>query len=57
MGVQWSFYAGDASDQERYRYEEGSLVLKGKGAGPADSSPLWFVNGDHAYEQIGRAHV
>ncbi|HEX8031220.1 MAG TPA: hypothetical protein VF491_22280, partial [Vicinamibacterales bacterium] len=20
------------------------------GSGPADSSPLWFVNGDHAYE-------
>ena len=50
MGVQWSFYAGDEADRDRYRYENGALVLKGKGTGPADSSPLWFVNGDHAYE-------
>ena len=50
MGVQWSFYAGDEADRDRYRYENNSLVLKGKGTGPADSSPLWFVNGDHAYE-------
>jgi xylan 1,4-beta-xylosidase len=50
MGLQWSFYAGDQGDRDRYRYEHGALVLKGKGAGPADSSPLWFVNGDHAYE-------
>jgi len=50
MGVQWSFYAGDDGDRERYRYEKNALVLKAKGTGPADSSPLWFVNGDHAYE-------
>jgi xylan 1,4-beta-xylosidase len=50
MGVQWSFYAGDEGDKDRYRYERNSLVLKGKGTSPSDSSPLWFVNGDHAYE-------
>jgi beta-xylosidase len=50
MGTQWSFYKGTDTDRERYRYENGTLVLKGKGAGPADSSPLWFVTGDHAYE-------
>ena len=50
MGIQWSFYAGDDADRERYRYENDALVLKAKGSGPADSSPLWFVNGDHAYE-------
>jgi len=50
MGVQWSFYAGDQADRDRYRYDNGALVLQGKGSGPADSSPLWFVNGDHAYE-------
>jgi beta-xylosidase len=50
MGVQWSFYAGSDTDRERYRYENRSLVLKAKGATPADSSPLWFVCGDHAYE-------
>ena len=50
MGVQWSFYAGDAGDRERYRYGANTLTLKGKGTGPADSQPLWFVNGDHAYQ-------
>jgi beta-xylosidase/lysophospholipase L1-like esterase len=50
MGVQWSFYKGTAADRERYRFEKSSLVLKAKGARPADSSPLWFVTGDHAYE-------
>jgi xylan 1,4-beta-xylosidase len=50
MGVQWSFYKGTDSDKQRYRYENGSLVLKAKGTTPADSSPLWFVCGDHAYE-------
>jgi xylan 1,4-beta-xylosidase len=50
MGVQWSFYAGGEGDRTRYRYENNCLVLKAKGSGPADSSPLWFVNGDHAYQ-------
>lgn len=50
MGVQWSFYNGQEADRERYRYENGSLVVKARGTSPADSSPLWFVNGDHAYE-------
>ncbi len=50
MGGQWSFYNGDQSDQRRYRYDSGSLILKAKGATPRDSSPLWFVCGDHAYQ-------
>jgi beta-xylosidase len=50
MGVQWSFYKGTVSDKDRYRYEDRSLVLKARGSAPADSSPLWFVCGDHAYE-------
>lgn len=50
MGVQWSFYKGTDADRGRYRYEKGALVLKAKGTTPADSSPLWFVCGDHAYE-------
>jgi beta-xylosidase len=50
MGVQWSFYGGDAADKDRFRYEPGALVLKAKGTTPRDSSPLWFVAGDHAYE-------
>jgi beta-xylosidase len=50
IGIQWSFYSGGATDKERYRYENQSLVVKAKGTTPADSSPLWFVCGDHAYE-------
>jgi xylan 1,4-beta-xylosidase len=50
MGVQWSFYKGNAADRDRFRYESNQLVLKAKGTSPADSSPLWFVTGDHAYE-------
>jgi beta-xylosidase len=50
MGVQWSFYKGSVDDRDRYRYENNRLVLKAKGATPADSSPLGFVTGDHAYE-------
>lgn len=50
MGVQWSFYKGTEADRSRYRYEGGALVLDAKGKSPADSSPLWFVTGDRAYE-------
>jgi beta-xylosidase/polygalacturonase len=50
MGVQWSFYDGGQDDAARYRIEDGSLVLKGKGTSPRDSTPLWFVAGDPAYE-------
>jgi xylan 1,4-beta-xylosidase len=50
MGTQWSFYAGDVNDRDRYRYEDRRLILKAKGKAPADSSPLWFVTGDHTYE-------
>jgi beta-xylosidase len=50
MGVQWSFYKGTDTDRERYRYENNSLVLTARGTTPRDSSPLWFVCGDHAYE-------
>jgi xylan 1,4-beta-xylosidase len=50
MGLQWSFYAGDEADRTRVRHADGALVLRAEGAGPATSSPLWFVAGDQAYE-------
>jgi beta-xylosidase len=50
MGTQWSFYEGGEKDAARYRIEDGALTMKGKGASPADASPLWFVAGDPAYE-------
>ena len=50
MGTQWAFYAGTDIDRARFKYDNGALVLKAKGLTPADSSPLSFVTGDHAYE-------
>jgi xylan 1,4-beta-xylosidase len=50
MGTQWSFYKGSVTDRERFRYEPGALVIKAKGTGPADASPLSFIAGDRAYE-------
>jgi len=50
MGIQWSFYKGDTTDRERYRYEHNALVLKAGGTSPANSRPLSFVTGDQAYE-------
>jgi xylan 1,4-beta-xylosidase len=50
MGVQWSFYRGNETDTSRFRYDGGALVLKARGTAPSDSSPLWFVCGDPAYE-------
>ena len=50
MGRQWNFYDGDNTDTSRYRYENGALVVKGKGSSPKDASPLSFVSGDQAYE-------
>jgi xylan 1,4-beta-xylosidase len=50
VGVQWGFYAGGVADRSRYRCENGTLVLEGRGSSPADCSPLSFVTGDHAYE-------
>lgn len=51
-GTQWSFYKGSVTDRGRYRYENGALVLKARGTGPADASPLSFVVGDRAYEIV-----
>jgi beta-xylosidase len=50
MGIQWSFHEGGDADAGRYRYEQGSLVMQGKGESPKDCSPLCFVTGDPAYE-------
>jgi beta-xylosidase len=50
MGIQWAFYKGGDADRSRFAYRQGALVLAAKGTSPADSSPLSFVTGDHAYE-------
>ena len=40
MGVQWSFYAGDAGDRERYRYEREHARAQGQGHRPGRQSAV-----------------
>ncbi|WP_314504020.1 family 43 glycosylhydrolase [uncultured Microbacterium sp.] len=49
LGSRWTFHAPGPDEAERVRIEDG-LVLRGKGASPADTSPLAMLTGDHAYE-------
>jgi xylan 1,4-beta-xylosidase len=50
IGTQWMFFRPAGSIAEKYRYENGALVLKASGTTPRDASPLMFVSGDQAYE-------
>jgi len=49
FGVQWSFYDPALNESARVRYENGALVVKGKGEQPRDCSPISFLVGDQAY--------
>ena len=48
VGLDWKFYK--AYDPDRVQVENGVLTMKGKGTKAADSSPMMFVAGEHAYE-------
>jgi beta-xylosidase len=50
FGIQWAFYDPGPQEMQRVRYEDGALVLRGKGSIPADCSPLTFIAGDLGYE-------
>jgi beta-xylosidase len=51
IGLPWGFYKPDPADRGgRYRLEGGALVMRARGTGPADASPLSVIVGDHAYE-------
>lgn len=51
FGLQWSFFRGDVSENERVSYRDGGvLALAAKGDSPANSSPLTFIAGDQAYQ-------
>ncbi|MDG5497334.1 family 43 glycosylhydrolase [Niveispirillum sp. BGYR6] len=50
FGSRWSFYAGGPNEIERASLSKDGLVLRGKGTGPHDCSPLTQMVGDHAYE-------
>lgn len=49
IGAQWAFYDPGPNERARVRYENGALVLEGKGESPANCSPLTFICGDQAY--------
>ncbi len=50
LAQQWSFYDPAANESARLRFEEGALVMKGKGVEPRDCSPLTFLAGELAYQ-------
>jgi xylan 1,4-beta-xylosidase len=50
LGVQWSFHDPAPDEAQRATYEPGGLRIKGRGASPADSSPLTCTVGDRSYE-------
>src|SRR5215471_8239922 len=50
LGTTWAFFDPGADYLQRVRYEDGSLVLSGKGSSPADCSPLTCIAGDRSYE-------
>jgi xylan 1,4-beta-xylosidase len=50
FGVQWSFFNPAPDEMRRVRYENKSLVIKGKGTAVADCSPLTLIVGDRDYE-------
>jgi xylan 1,4-beta-xylosidase len=50
LASQWAFYDPAPDEARRMRFEEGALVLAGKGTQPRDASPLCFIAGDRSYE-------
>ncbi|MEP6843541.1 MAG: family 43 glycosylhydrolase [Pseudolysinimonas sp.] len=50
LGPQWSFHSAGPAEADRVSFSGGGMRLIAAGTGPADSSPLVVVSGDHAYE-------
>lgn len=49
LGERWAFHSPGPHEADRLASEDG-LRMAGKGTGPADTSPLAILTGDHAYE-------
>jgi xylan 1,4-beta-xylosidase len=49
LGARWNFFRPSATERERVRVEDRSLILKAAGKAPSDSSPLLLIAGDQAY--------
>jgi xylan 1,4-beta-xylosidase len=50
FGTQWRFHKPAKDEMQRVRRADRALVVRGKGTGPADCSPMTFSAGDQAYE-------
>ncbi|MDR7299292.1 xylan 1,4-beta-xylosidase [Pelomonas aquatica] len=50
LGTQWSFFDAAPDELRRAHYDGAGLLLRGKGTGLADCSPLTCTVGDHSYE-------
>jgi xylan 1,4-beta-xylosidase len=50
LGTRLAFFSLRDGYLERVGYGPTGLVVEGNGTGPADSSPLAFIAGDHSYE-------
>ncbi len=50
LGTHLAFYQPQADYLKRARFGQGGLLLSSQGKGPADSSPLAMITGDHSYE-------
>jgi beta-xylosidase len=57
FGVQWGFYDPGANEMERVHYENGALLLAGKGEAPHDCSPLTFIVGDASYRVTAELEI
>jgi len=52
LGTHLAFYQPQGDYLKRARFEDGGMLLAGQGSGPAGSSPLAMINGDHSYEVV-----
>jgi beta-xylosidase len=49
IGSKWNFFKPAPDESSRARVENKTLILKGRGKAPSDSSPLLQIAGDQAY--------
>ena len=50
LGGQWAFFNPAADEMQRLSFQDGAMVLQGKGKAPRDASPLTVIAGDQAYQ-------
>lgn len=50
LGERWAFHAPTEGETDRVAAGTDGLMLRGRGTGPADTSPLAMLTSDHAYE-------